>query len=144
MRLLSQPKYSHSFFFTNYRSDNSLTSQNNISICFVHTFACRERYKNIFNFIIKRSEYFKAHYFVLKLSSSEPRPRVTGIGISIFNLTQASIVDGGIVNLFTEPGLPGSRLNFSCPSGPAPELTPRDDIDCIIDQVIRQLTSRAD
>ena len=94
--LVSFPKYSH-FFFTNHRSDNSLTSQNNISICFVHTFACRERYKNIFNFIIKRSEYFKAHYFVLKLSSSEPRPRVTGIGISIFNLTQARIVDGGIV-----------------------------------------------
>ena len=95
--LLSQPKsslspkYSH-FFFTNYRSDNSLTSQNNISICFVHTFACRERYKNIFNFIIKRSEYFKAHYFVLKLSSSGPRPRVTGIGISIFNLTRGHSV----------------------------------------------------
>ena len=51
---------------------------------------------------------------------------------------------GSQVNLFTEPGLPGSRLNFSFPSCPALALTPRDNNVCIIDQVSRRLSSRAD
>ena len=39
---------------------------------------------------------------MLKLSSSDARPRVTGIGFSIFNLTQAKIVDGGISIVYSQ------------------------------------------
>ena len=42
----------------------------------------------------------------------------------------------------TGPGV--VPFNFYFPARPAMALTPRDDIDCIIDQVSRQLSSRAD
>ena len=67
--------------------------------------------------------------------------------IQLINLTLPSLLLLHYMlslNLFTEPGLPGSRLNFSFLSRPALALTPRNDIDCIIDQVSRRLSSHAD
>ena len=71
---------------------------------------------------------------------SQPQAFQAGCYLDPFLALLRSMSAIYLLNLFTEPGLPGSRLNFSFPSGPAPELTPRDDIDCIIDLVSRRLT----